>query len=163
MESCHILEIACCLRPKKGTVIDYHTSVEVSFDCSSCKRTRRTIRFQNVDVTGICTPAKKCDGFPGRLIAVLPFQLDGKSFVKYQIQYSYTPFLDRKNGNESTCEPTWGRVSFDVACPKCGASTAHSTQNNLARPHAVYCTCGSPLYDDTEEMPLLRTHMGDLT
>ncbi len=163
MEYQRVGEIACCLRPSNGSVIHYHKSVEVSFDCSNCKRTRRTVRFDNVGATGVCTPAQKCDGFPGRLVSVFPFDLDGKSFVKYQIQYNYTPFLDLKNGNESTCEPTWGRVSFDVICARCGTSTAHSTQNNLVRPHAVYCACGSHSYDDTEEMPLLRAHMGDPT
>jgi hypothetical protein len=160
MEFRRVGEIACCLRPTQGSVIHYHTSVEVSFDCSNCKRTGRTVRFDNMHATGVCAP-QKCDGFPGRLFSVLSFELDGKSIVKYQIHYTYSPFLDLKNGNESTCEPTWGRVSFDITCAKCGSSTRHSTQNNLVRPYPVYCACGGHLYDDTEEMPLLRAYMGD--
>lgn len=163
MEYHRVGEIACCLRPSEGSVIHYHTSVEVSFDCSSCRRTGRTIHFGDVDSAGACAPVQKCNGFPGRLRSVLPFELDGKAFVKYQIQYNYTPFLDLKNGNESTCEPTWGRVSFDVVCGKCGKSTVHSTQNNLVRPFAAFCACGFHLYDDTEDMPLLRSQMGDAT
>ena len=51
-----------------------------------------------------------CNGFPGRLFSVKPLELEGQSIVRYQIQYNYIPFLDRKYGNESTCELTWGRV-----------------------------------------------------
>ena len=155
--------IACCLRPIEGSAIRYNTSVEVVFDCTNCKRTSRTIRFHNVDATGICTPAQECQGFPGRLYSMLPFELGGKAFVKYQIQYNYIPFLDLKNGNASTGEPSWGRVSFDITCAKCGSSTPGSTQNNLERPFSAYCACGAHLYNDTEEMPLLRAHMGDPT
>lgn len=161
MEYRFVGEIACGLRPSEGSVIHYHTSVEVSFDCSTCRRTHRTICFRDIDSTGICTPEQKCNGFPGRLFSFMPFELDGKAFVKYQIQYDYTTFRDLKNGNESNFEPTWGRVSFEVVCGKCGKSTVHSTQNNLVRPLAVYCACGFHLYDETEEMPLLRAHTGD--
>lgn len=163
MEYQRVAEIACHLSPSKGSVIHYHKSVEVSFDCLNRKRIRRTIRFGGVAATGICEFAKKCDGFPGRLFSVQLFDSDGRSFVKYQIQYNYTPFVDLENGNDSVCEPTWARVSFEVVCGKCGKSTIHSTQNNLVRPHLVYCACGSHLYDDTEEMPMLRTHIGDPT
>ena len=163
MDYHRVAEIMCCLRPSEGSAIHYHTSVEITLDCSNCKRTGRTVRFEGIEAIGICTPVQKCNGFSGRLYSVLPFALDGKSFVKYQIQYNYMPFLDLKNGNESTCDPTWGRVSFDATCAKCGSSTIRSTQNNLGRPYPVYCTCGAHLYDDTEEMPLLRAHMGDPT
>lgn len=163
MEYQRVAEIACYLSPSKGSVIHYHKSVEVSFDCCNCKRTRRTIRFSGVDTTGICTPVEKCDGFAGRLFSVQPFESDGISFVKYQIQYNYIPFLDLENGNDSVCEPKWARVSFEVVCGKCGKSTINSTQNNLVRPHTVYCACGAHLYDDSEKMPILRAHMGDPT
>jgi hypothetical protein len=161
MDYYRVAEIACCLRPIEGAAIHYRTSVEVTFDCSSCKRTHRTVCFEGSEAVGICTPAQKCNGFPGRLYSVLPFELDGKFFVKYQIQYNYVPFLDIENGNESTCDPTWARVSFDVNCAKCGSTTTHSTHNDLNRPHPVYCDCGAHIYDDIEEMPLLRAHMGD--
>ena len=156
-----VAELACSLQRIEVSSIHFDTSVEVVFDCMNCKRCNRTVRFAGVGSRGICTPADQCDGFLGKLFSVKPFDDGERSFVIYQIQYQYYPFLDLKSGIESAFEPKWGRVSFQVTCSKCGARTFQSTQNNLVRPFAVLCQCGAHLYDESGEIPLLRAHTGD--
>ncbi len=44
--------------------ISLDDQLEISLPCLNCRRYNRTIIFENINEKGICTPRKKCDGFP---------------------------------------------------------------------------------------------------
>ena len=44
--------------------ISLDDQLEISLPCLNCRRYNRTIIFENINEKGICTPQKKCDGFP---------------------------------------------------------------------------------------------------
>ena len=161
MEFNHVAVIGCCITPIDSISIRFHDTVEVALDCVNCMRRTRTILFNRIGASGACTPERNCDGFHGRLVSVDRFSNSGKACVQYQIQHRYVPFVDHEDGRESDSDSVWARVAFDITCERCGVTISRSIENGPKPSHPVYCTCGSHLYDDLEEMPLLRSHTGD--
>ena len=151
-----IAEISVALTVAEGVELSFADRLEVSLDCPTCERNHRTVVFRPGAPTGVCTPVEKCGSFPGRIIDKRTNRAGNIFSVVFEIEYEYRPFVDRKYGNESTGIPQWGRVYFDVTCPKCSRSSERGTQNNIVRPWSCHCKCGQLLYPETEEMPKFR-------
>jgi hypothetical protein len=129
--------------------------LEVSLDCFVCERLNRTVVLKLGEDSGRCTPTGH--PFPGRLLEMAVRPAIHSLTVTYRVLYRYEPFTDRKYPARGRARgaPTWARVSFTVRCPKCGAVSERSTQNNIVRPWTCGCACGLPLYTEEVEMPLL--------
>jgi len=147
--------------------VAFGDELEVSLDCSHCRRTNRTVIFKVGDATARCCPGSgKRKGethppYPGRIVdRRVERGADGFAVTAtYRIEYEVSPFVDAKYGAESrpwTGHPTWGRVSWTVSCDSCGEIASQSTQSNIGRPWTERCSCGARLYVETHEMPLLR-------
>ena len=148
-----IAKVHCRLDVSDGVQIEFLDKLEVSLDCVTCKRTRRTVIFQFGDELGQCT-GKKCSGFRGRLVDKVDESSGNRFAVEYTIEYAYAPFLDLKYGDESTGVPTWGRVHFIRVCPRCRIRGKWTTQNNLVRPSSCVCGgCEKVLFTEVDEMP----------
>lgn len=163
MDFGRVASIGCMLERVYASSIRFNPSLEVSFDCPACKHLGRIIRFADVGSSGICGPDTGCVGFPGRLFSMEPFELGRNSCVKYQVQFDYIPFFDSQLGRESTCEPAWAKITFEVTCAKCNSFRIESSQNDSNCPSLVNCQCGTLLYRQDDAMPLLKTWMGDPT
>ncbi|HZV00745.1 MAG TPA: hypothetical protein VFF73_28780 [Planctomycetota bacterium] len=153
----------------KGAVA-FGDELEVSLDCSHCQRARRTVVFKVGEPLARCCPGSgKRPGevhppYPGRIVerrcerAADGFAVTGT----YRIEYEVSRFVDLKYGDHSgyptawTGRPTWGRVAWTLTCDSCGKNSKHSTQTNIVRPWTARCSCGTRLYVETREMPLLR-------
>ena len=142
--------------------IAFDDHILVSLDCSICRRSRRTVVFGEERDTSFCTPAKH--GFPGRIagIHVSDHESAGshreRSVVTatYLIEYEFEAFKDRQYPDRNIGPaPTWARAAFTLLC-KCGAESAHETQNNLVRPVKAVCECGEDLYYEVDEIPIFR-------
>ena len=137
-----------------GATVEFGDSLEVSLDCSICRRCRRTVVFREGQTEGKCTPTGH--GFPGRIVRNPPSRQGLTASVVYRIAYSYEPFTDGKYPNEvPSGVPTWGRVAFEVRCPKCAEVTKASTQTNIVRPWVSRCLCGCVLYTEQFVQPVL--------
>ncbi|KAB8140052.1 hypothetical protein F8S13_25600 [Chloroflexia bacterium SDU3-3] len=141
--------IAVQLRLADGVQLHYLDPLEIALDCHQCRRTRRTVIIQQADGSAICTPARH--HFPAQLAARHIGDAPGQ--IRLLVHYDYQPFADAKYPIESTGVPSWGRVSFTCACPRCGALSAASTQTNMVRPWTQRCACGLALYTDAAVMP----------
>jgi hypothetical protein len=130
--------------------------LEVSLDCPVCRRCQRTVVFREGQPEGKCTPTGHA--FPGRIIERSASQHGSTASVVYQIAYNYEPFIDAKYPeHKPSGKPTWGRIAFEVRCPKCGQVTKASTQTNIVRPWVCQCRCGCVLYTEQDEQPVLSS------
>ena len=134
-----------------GAVVTFSDTLEVSLDCCVCHRCRRTVIFKIGGVEGKCTPTGH--PFPGKIVCM---EANANSVV-YRLEYWYEPFEDAKYPERRKAQdrPTWGRVGFDVECPKCGQANRQSSQNNIVRPRTCHCKCGQVLFTESDEMPML--------
>ena len=140
--------------------------LEVSLDCSYCRRTNRTVVFSLGAASARCCPgsAKRAGEdhppYPGRLVEQkVGRDGDGAIVAAHRLEYEVSAFEDARYGPELrpwTGYPTWARVSFVLDCPGCGSSHSTSTQSNLVRPLAHKCGCGYQFFVERREMPLLR-------
>lgn len=126
--------------------------LEVSLDCSDCKRRLRTVVFDSPGTHGRCTPTGH--EFKGSVSLI---SLRGSGAVAH-FEYEYEPFTDAKYPDEKRYSgfergaPTWVRFHFLVRCLECGSTRAESIQTNLVRPRKRVCNCGTALYLD-EQVP----------
>jgi hypothetical protein len=140
--------------------------LEVSLDCSYCRRTDRTIIFKLGAPVARCCPgsAKRADEdhppYPGRLVDLdVRRGVDGSMTATYRLEYDVTPFEDVKYGPDLrpwTGHPTFARVRYALTCPACKEVVRSSTQSNIVRPWTQGCRCGYQFYIERREMPLLR-------
>jgi hypothetical protein len=134
-----------------GALVTFSDTLEVSLDCCICHRCRRTVIFKVGGVEGKCTPTGH--PFPGKIVSMEAI-VDS---VIYRLEYWYEPFEDAKYPGRRKAQdrPTWGRVGFEVVCPKCGQVSWQSSQTNIVRPWTCQCKCGQVLFTETDEMPVL--------
>lgn len=144
--------------PSRGVEIEFKQGLEVSLDCARCSRTHRTVVFGPPGEHGRCTPTGHA--FSGQ-IGEIQVRHKGGIFQRDEIEcliplaYEYSPVKDGKYPNRvSNPIPTWGRVGFNVSCPKCNQSSEHSIQNNTVRPWKCVCRCGYVLYEEQQPYPL---------
>lgn len=144
-------EVSASVALADGMVAAFSDKLEVSLDCCVCQRCHRTVNFDLSSAEGKCTPTGH--SFPGKVVGMLV----EPSFVVYQLEYWYEPFIDIKHPDTRlpTGLPTWGRIVFEVGCAVCGALNRCSMQTNIVRPWTCRCKCGEQLYIETDEMPIL--------
>lgn len=144
-------DISTHLALATGATVTFSDSVEVSLDCCVCRRCIRTVVFELGRAEGLCTPTGH--PFPGRIADMQA----GPRSITYRIEYQYEPFEDAKYPGirRPQPHPRWARVSFAVTCPRCGASSPLSAQNNEGRPWTARCSCREALYTTRKEMPQL--------
>jgi hypothetical protein len=147
-----VAEISARFAFADGAAVTFSDTLEVSLDCCICHRCCRTVIFSLGDVEGQCTPTRH--SFPGKIVG----KEASADSVLYRIEYWYEPFEDAKYPDRRKAQdrPTWGRVGFEVACPKCGQVTRQGSQNNIVRPWTCHCPCGLALFTESAEMPALR-------
>ena len=149
-----------------GCMINPDESVEVSLDCSTCKKRYRTVVITKHKSECYCTPTKH------PFNAVIK-EIDVNKTVKrnfllkkelteivYHIEYDYDEFVDERNKyapSHSSPLPSWARVYFNITCPECNHTQKQSTQNNIVRPLKVFCEkCSSLLYKEKVELPIFK-------
>jgi len=141
-------EIECLVSASKNVLLEINPELEASFDCMNCRRSHRSVIFKTIGSRGICTPRKKCYGFPGILRSV-SIKRDGYLYsVKYLIDFNYEQFIDLKYNTDSKLGATWARINLKLSCPKCERVTDNQTQDNLGRPRIFNCECGYLLYEE---------------
>ena len=123
--------------------------VEVSLDCTTCRRRRRTVVFSEVGGKGRCLPTGH--EFDGQLEALHAVG----NVVRAEFRYRFEPFEDAKYGDGrydsfEAGAPTWVRLRFQLRCSVCRHEAWDSTQSNIARPWFAACRCGAPLYDELD-------------
>lgn len=150
----------------EGCIIQPAESVEVSLDCSTCKKRYRTIIITKHKNECYCTPTKH--PFNAIIAKIDVNKTVNKKFLLkrestefiYYIEYDYNEFIDERNKyaqNTSNPLPEWARVYFNITCPKCNHIQKKSTQNNLVRPLKVFCEkCSSLLYKEKAEQPIFE-------
>jgi hypothetical protein len=144
--------VEAALHLAEGVEVSFDDKLEVSLDCCVCCRIGRTIVFDLVARTACCTPTGHT--FPGSVERKSVATTESVTTVTYRLQYDSGEFVDPKHQNPSVPHPTWGRIGFTLACPKCGSQEHYSVQNNVARPRIKWCgQCKLPLFESFEEMP----------
>jgi uncharacterized protein (TIGR02996 family) len=137
-----------------GATVTFADSLEVSLDCCVCRRCHRTVVFQGDGTDGRCTPTRH--SFPGYMLR--NDERDGRAAsVHYLVAYRYESFVDAKYADfrRPSGVPTWGRVYFTILCPVCGECGTHSVQTNAIRPREPRCKCGTVLFREERETPVL--------
>jgi hypothetical protein len=147
-----VAEISARFAFTDGVVATFSDTLEVSLDCCICHRCRCTVIFKVDGAEGKCTPTGH--PFPGKIVAMEA----SAGLVVYRLEYWYESFVDAKYPDRRKAQnrPTWGRIGFDVVCPKCRQTSHQSTQNNIVRPWSCACKCGQLLFTESDEMPILR-------
>jgi hypothetical protein len=135
----------------EGSRVTFSDTLEVSLDCCICQRCCRTVIFKLGDDEGTCTPTGH--PFPGKIVG----REANADSVLYRLEYGYEQFEDAKYPDRRKAQdrPTWGRVGFEIACPKCGQASRQASQNNIVRPWTCHCQCGHVLFTESDEMPVL--------
>ena len=139
------------LKVSDGVKVSADDSLELTLNCFICQRTRRTVILDLGKETGICTPTKHL--FPAKILTKDVRSEAGVIEINYLIEYWFASFVDSKYKESAENVLTWGRVSFQITCPKCSKTNPSSIQNNTVRPWTYFCSCGQPLYFETEEYP----------
>ena len=140
-----------------GATVTFCDPLELSLDCPVCCRCRRTVVFWEGHAEGRCTPIGHA--FPGQIVTKQVVHDGAGASVVYRVKYRYEPFTDAKypDHRKPSGQPTWGRVAFQVTCPRCGEVEKASTQTNIVRPWVCRCNCGCVLYTEREEQPTLSS------
>jgi hypothetical protein len=152
--------------PNKGVAIYFDQGVEISLDCSICKRTHRTIIFEFPDQLGRCTPTGHV--FEGQVGAMhVTTKEKGSQRVvecRFRLEYNYVSVEDQKYPHRASSRlPSWGRVHFRAKCPKCSADVNRlSIQTNIVRPWSCICKCGYELYTDRVVFPAFEDKTDNL-
>ena len=134
-----------------GEIVVVQPQLEVSLDCTTCRRRHRTVVFDQLGVHGRCTPTGH--EFDGRVSSIER----RPSGAVAEFRYHYEPFTDTKYPDEKRYvgfergAPSWVRFHFHVRCLKCGETSVQSTQTNIVRPWKCMCACGASLYVDEQE------------
>lgn len=146
-----IVSVELILRISDGVKVFAGDTLELSLHCFLCERTNRTIILSAGEDAGICTPTKH--HFPAKILAKETLNQTKLVEINYQVEYWFASFVDRKYKKTAENILTWGRVHFQMTCPKCGEIKTRSVQTNLVRPWTCFCSCGLALYSETEEYP----------
>ena len=135
----------------EGAVATFSDTLEVSLDCCICHRCHRTVMLNFGGVEGKCTPTGH--PFPGKIVRM---EATADSVV-YYLEYWYETFEDAKYPDRRKAQdrPTWGRVGFEIVCPRCGQASKQSSQTNVVRPWTCHCNCGQILFVESDVMPIL--------
>lgn len=132
-------------------------NLAVALPCGYCQRNRRTV-WLALNKDGVCSPgsAKRPGKHPshGQVTSLDIERSDGLLKATYHIEYEAPIFEDTKYGGFNP-KPSWGRIYFELTCNGCGKTQKSTTQSNLVRPHSRGCECGSKLYEEFREMPLM--------
>jgi hypothetical protein len=138
--------------------IQFANRLELSLDCAICQKKWRTVVLSSTDRESFCTPTHH--PFPARIVDQKVFTDRGVTEVVYTVEYEFFPFEDSRekwrHDPIAHAMPSWGRVHFDLTCPRCGRVSKRSTQTNIVRPWTAYCECDWPLYTETHELPLFE-------
>jgi len=73
-----VAEVAVRLEFARGASVSFGDPLELSLDCSVCRRCRRTVVFREGRSEGVCTPTGHL--FPGRIV--------GKEVVQRGLEWS---------------------------------------------------------------------------
>jgi hypothetical protein len=150
--------ISIALRLADGVSPAFKDSLEISLDCSVCRRAHRTVILSLGSTKGVCTPTGH--PFSGAILVKRVNDQPGGEQVSYEIAYDHEDFIDSKYPETvPTGLVAWVRASFAIKCPTCHRSQDGSTQSNLVRPYDERCACGRRLYEDTEP-PRISTMQG---
>ncbi|TXN37189.1 hypothetical protein FVB32_02570 [Flagellimonas hymeniacidonis] len=142
--------LSCYFKLNPESFVKVSDQLEISLPCINCQRDHRTIIFENINEKGICTPRKKCEGFPGKLVSrEIIKEADGVK-VNYLIEFDYHKFTDLKYNAESNFKFGWARVYFTIKCSECQKEKTISTQENVGRPWDEKCECGNIIFQDYE-------------
>ena len=147
-----IATISIDLRLNDGVTAAIDDLIEVSLDCSDCKRKMRTVAFREGENHGVCTPSGHW--FRGVMLDKRLPSRETRLNAEYDVEYQYEPFIDAKYPDSlqyygpSEGMPTWARVHFTLNCPRCRTLVPRTTQSNLVRPCTGSCKCGFALYTD---------------
>lgn len=143
--------IKVILNTSEGVKVSINSLLELSLDCFICERTNRTILLNDNEEKGICTPTKHL--FPSKILSKEIINKTNFVEINFKVEYWFAPFIDKKYKRKAENILNWGRVNFNVTCPKCGEQKITSVQNNIVRPWTCFCNCGYALYFETEEYP----------
>ncbi len=144
----YLYKLTCDLNINPKNFISVGDELQISLPCINCQRDNRTIIFENVNKNGICTPRKKCSGFPGHITSREVINEKDRIKINYLIEFDYLPFFDLKYKVESKIKFDWARVYFSIRCTQCQKEQNISTQENISRPWIVKCECGNILFKD---------------
>lgn len=146
------VEVIARIEAAPKVVVEFAEGLMLMLDCHVCQRTRRSVIIRPGDEPAFCTPTRH--DFPARLLAKAEKREGGIREVVYTVAYESEPFQDAKYPQRTLDEEVrWGRVSFQVTCPRCSQVKEASTQNNIVRPWICFCKCGEMLYEERDEMP----------
>lgn len=149
-----------------GSPVTYDDSIELSIDCTVCKRLNRTVSIGRYDA--ICIKNKH--PFNAKVLDTLVVREKNRSVSKllsikdnrelvtctYLLQYDYIYVADYKyNDFKSSAFPNWARIGFEITCTKCSTVNVCSTQTNIVRPFSKTCKCDQTLYTENEVLPLI--------
>jgi hypothetical protein len=142
--------VNCTVFTEPGARLEAPPKLEVTLDCSNCRRTGRTVIFDGLGSRGICTPRQKCRGFDGTLRQVAVTKRQRGFLVRYEIDTSYEEFVDSKRSVSSSPGATWVRMVLRITCPHCNHTNEMTTQTNLVRPCSQLCSCGKHLVTEPD-------------
>ena len=137
--------VNCTVLTERNARLEVPPKLEVSLDCSNCRRRDRTVIFDGLGSQGVCTPRHKCDGFAGTLRNVSVTKPRDGFLVRYEIDVDYEEFFDAKRSQTSSPGANWARVILVITCPYCGHTNEMTTQTNAVRPYFRDCECGRRL------------------
>jgi hypothetical protein len=137
----------------EGAHATFGDLLELSLDCFICKRTHRTVGIRKGMEESICTPTQH--PFPAKILEKTISIVGKVASILYRVEYWYSPFVDLKRNNNSSSLPQWGRLYLDLTCPRCNTESKAGTQTNIVRPRTFICSCGCPLYTETEISPIV--------
>jgi len=141
-------KLTCDFKVDPKSFIHINDKLEITLPCITCHRANRTIVFETLDESGICTPREKCEGFQGELIKKDVVEQSNGIQVNFLIDFEYASFKDLKYKVESNFKHGWARVYFKLKCSNCSNNKTISTQENLGRPRSIKCNCGETVYEE---------------
>lgn len=141
-----------------GVKIEFDDYLELSLNCSICRRVHRTVQLHCDGRPGVCTPT--FHKFPCKVVLKINAQRieNGKEIIEgfYRIEYENEPFFDPKYRLTSYIPMSWGRVYFSAICPNCGSISKESSQQNAVKPFKIHCSCGYVLYTEIKDTPIVE-------
>ena len=158
MSFSHTTAITCCFQVSHSTRFQVKPHIDVSFACPQCQRVNRTVVFEELGQRGICTPQKKCSGFPGALTSLTVSDTEHGKKAQFLIEYDYADFYDTKLGIRAPKGASWARVRFYILCSNCKKLILGSTQTNRSRPSRTVCACGDLLLREQSDPFTFENH-----
>lgn len=163
------IQIKAIFELKEGTTIEPSRTIEVSLDCSTCKKRYRTVVIKEQKDESFCTPT--LHKFDAVITKIYVNNTVEKKFLRkkyfteivYHIDYFYKEFIDTRgkySENHSRPIADFARIYFNITCPNCHHIQRESTQNNLGLPFKALCEkCSSVLYKQEQELPLFEKNI----